>query len=300
MIARDAALDVSLAAIFGFTVLLVLVGVYLAGVKVYSEEEIQAARERPIVSFLVDLSYKRRVFEVLLDVALIVLVYYSAYALVFGSIRDTFDWRMFMQTLPVIVFVKLVANLTMGVYRGLWRYTSIGDLISFAKASILGTVVSILIILFAFRFQGFSRTVFVVDCLLFFGALTGSRMAFRLMRQMLPTRRTREGRRVLIYGAGDGGELLLREILNNHNLHLAPIGFIDDDPRKTGKVIHGLKVWGGNGSLRQICLEQRAEEVLISSTRVSSERVAEIRRACEEERITLRRMRIELEQLSED
>jgi UDP-GlcNAc:undecaprenyl-phosphate GlcNAc-1-phosphate transferase len=120
------------------------------------------------------------------------------------------------------------------------------------------------------------------------------------MRQVLPTRRTREGRRVLIYGAGDGGELLLREILNNHNLHLAPIGFIDDDPRKTGKVIHGLKVWGGNGSLRQICLEQRAEEVLISSTRVSSERVAEIRRACEEERITLRRMRIELEQLSED
>lgn len=300
MLVRDASLDLSLAAVFGFTVLLVLVGVYLAGVKVYSEEEMQAARARPIVSFLVDMSYKRRVFEVLLDVTLIILAQYAGYRLALDFSLETFDWLMFSQALPIIVFVKLGANLVTGVYRGLWRYTSVGDLVTFAKASVLGTAASLLLLLLAFRFQGFSRTVFAVDCVLYFGALALSRSAFRFMRQMLPTRHAVAGRRVLIYGAGDAGELLLRELLNNPNLHLSPLGFVDDDPLKKGKVMHGFKVWGGNGSLRRICVEQEAEEVLISSTRFPESRVAEIRRDCEDERITLRRMRISLERLTDD
>ena len=61
--------------------------------------------------------------------------------------------------------------------------------------------------------------------------------------------RSAGGRRVLIYGAGDGGELLLRELLNNRSLKYSPVGFIDDDPGKTGKLIHGLKVYGSNGDL---------------------------------------------------
>ena len=84
---------------------------------------------------------------------------------------------------------------------------------------------------------------------LMFLFLAGSRMAFRLFRQLLPAVSKHEGRRVLIYGAGDGGELLLRELRNNRELQLAPVGFLDDDPAKSGKVIHGLRVFGGNGDL---------------------------------------------------
>jgi UDP-GlcNAc:undecaprenyl-phosphate GlcNAc-1-phosphate transferase len=85
MVVREMEVDVSLALLLGFVVLLTLLGVYLAGVKVYEEEELAAAREKPLFAFLVDLSYKRRLFEVLLDVVLIILAYYSAYALLFGS-----------------------------------------------------------------------------------------------------------------------------------------------------------------------------------------------------------------------
>lgn len=300
MLVRNAALDVSLAVIGGFSVLLILLGVYLGGVKVYSEEEMATARERPLVSFLVDLSYKRRVFEVLLDVAIIAIAYYAAYAFVFGPVADDLDWRIFLQTLPVLVVIKLAANLVTGVYRGLWRYTSLNDLVTYAKSAALGSVASILVILFAFRFQGFSRTVFAVDCVLMFVGLAGSRVIFRFFRQVLPVRHAREGRRALIYGAGDGGELLLREALNNPELRLVPIGFIDDDPRKRGKVIHGLRVWGGNGHLRRICQEQNAEEVVISSTRFPAERIAEILRECQAQQITLKRMRIDLEELGDD
>src|SRR5262249_25708267 len=75
LLVRDQALDVSVALITGFTVVLTLLGVYLAGVKVYDEAELRAARDKPLVAFLLDLSYKRRVFEVLLDVILILLAY---------------------------------------------------------------------------------------------------------------------------------------------------------------------------------------------------------------------------------
>src|SRR5882672_7743943 len=154
-------LDVSLAAIAGFTILLTLLGVYLAGIKVYDQtEEVKALKDKPLYTFLVDLSYKRRIFEVLLDVILIILSYWGAYAVKFGALSGSTAWKLFLRTLPVLVFVKMATFLVVGVYRGLWRYTSLDDLIVFAKAVVLSSVVCMLTILFAFRFQGYSRTVF--------------------------------------------------------------------------------------------------------------------------------------------
>jgi UDP-GlcNAc:undecaprenyl-phosphate GlcNAc-1-phosphate transferase len=103
---------------------------------------------------------------------------------------------------------------------------------------------------------------------------------------------------MLIYGAGDAGELLLREILNNKELQYSPIGFVDDDPMKKGKVIHGLRVFGGNGALREICREQRINEVVISSLRITEERISEIRTECLAEQVNLKRMTITIEELS--
>jgi UDP-GlcNAc:undecaprenyl-phosphate GlcNAc-1-phosphate transferase len=105
---------------------------------------------------------------------------------------------------------------------------------------------------------------------------------------------------VLIYGAGDAGELLLREMRNNLQLQYTPVGFVDDDPFKKGKMIHGLRVFGGNGHLGSICAEQQIEEVLISTSRIGDDRVREIRRDCEDARITLKRMRIEIELVGDE
>lgn len=294
-------LDVSLAAIAGFTILLTLLGVYLAGVKVYDQtEEEMAVRDKSPYAFLIDFSYKRRVFEVLLDVVLIILAYWSAYAIKFGALSGSTAWKLFLRTLPVLVFVKMGTFLVMGVYRGLWRYTSIDDLIVFVKAVVLGSIASVLVVLFAFRFEGFSRTVFLLDGLLMFMLLAGSRMAFRLFRQLLPAANGRDGRRALIYGAGDGGELLLRELLNNRDLKYAPVAFLDDDPAKSGKVIHGLKVLAANGDVTALCKQHEVDELLISSSKMSEERVKEIVRCCGDQEITVRRMRIVIEEIRPD
>ena len=291
--------DVSLAAIAGFTILLTLLGVYLAGVKVYDETEKEAAfKDKPLYAFLVDVSYKRRIFEVLLDVILISLAYWCSYAIKFGPFSDSPAWQLFIRTLPVLLFVKMSTFLVMGVYRGLWRYTSIDDLIVFVKAVGLSSIASLVLVLFAFRFEGYSRTVFGIDAVLMLLFLAGSRMAFRLFRQILPARNMPNGRRVLIYGAGDGGELLLRELQNNRELQLSPVGFLDDDPGKSGKVIHGLKVFGGNGDLAALCEQQDIDEVVISSLKMSAERVEEVVSRCAERKITVKRMRITIEELS--
>ena len=300
LLVQSVKLDVSLAAIAGFTILLTLLGVYLAGVKVYDEtEEAQAASDNSLYAFLIDLSYKRRIFEVLLDVILILLAYWGAYAFKFGALSGSTAWKLFLRTLPVLVFVKMASFLVMGVYRGLWRYTGLDDLIVFAKAVVLSSVLSVIVVLFAFRFEGFSRTVFMIDGILMFMFLAGSRLAFRLFRQVIPIAKTAEGRRVLIYGAGDGGELLLRELQNNRGLKYSPVGFLDDDPAKSGKLIHGLKVYAGNGDLTSVCKQHQVDEVLISSTKMSAERLQEILDFCREQNILVKRMRITIEDLAE-
>jgi UDP-GlcNAc:undecaprenyl-phosphate GlcNAc-1-phosphate transferase len=298
LLVQRARFDISLAAIAGFTIILTLVGVYLAGVKVYdrSEEEM-ALKDKPLYAFLVDVSYKRRIFEVLLDVVLITLAYWTAYAINFPPSDPA--WKLFVRSLPVLIFMKLSVFLFMGIYRGLWRYTSMSDLILFAKAVALSTVASVLVLLFAFRFQGFSRTVFAVDAVLMLFLLGGSRLAFRLFRQVVPAVSKGNGRRVLIYGAGDAGELLLRELRNNQALRMAPIGFLDDDPAKSGKVIHGLRVFAGNGDLRAVCAQQEVDEIVISSMKMSEERVQQLLESCARSNITVKRMRITMEDLSE-
>ena len=299
ILVQRARLDISLAAIAGFTIVLTLVGVYLAGVKVYDQsEEALALKEKPLYTFLVDVSYKRRIFEVLLDVVLIILAYWSAYAINFPPTSPA--WNLFIRTLPVLVFIRMSVFLVMGVYRGLWRYTSMSDLIVFGKAVVLSSVASLIVLLFLFRFQGYSRKVFVIDAVLMFLFLAGSRMAFRVFRTLLPAVTNQNGRRVLIYGAGDAGELLLRELRNNRDLQLSPIGFLDDDPAKSGKVIHGLRVFGGNGDLSTVCAQHEIDEVVISSMKMTEERVQEVLRCCSDKQIAVKRMRITMEDLSTD
>jgi UDP-GlcNAc:undecaprenyl-phosphate GlcNAc-1-phosphate transferase len=196
--------------------------------------------------------------------------------------------------------MKMSVFLVMGVYRGLWRYTGMSDMVVFAKATAVSSVASVLMVLFVFRFVGFSRTVFAIDAVLMFLLLAGSRMAFRLFRQVLPAVRPHDGRRVLIYGAGDGGELLLRELRNNRDLNLSPVGFLDDDPAKNGKVIHGLRVFGGNGDLASVCAQHDVHEVVISSLKMTDERIKAVVRSCADREIAVKRMRITIEDLNTD
>jgi UDP-GlcNAc:undecaprenyl-phosphate GlcNAc-1-phosphate transferase len=126
-------------------------------------------------------------------------------------------------------------------------------------------------------------------------ALAGSRMAFRLIREVIPLPHQGVGRRVLIYGAGDGGEMLLRELRKNPAWNYSPVAFVDDDPLKQDKLINGLKVYDANGSLASVCREHDIQEILISSKKVKPEVVKHVRELCSDIDVRLMRAQIKIE-----
>jgi UDP-GlcNAc:undecaprenyl-phosphate GlcNAc-1-phosphate transferase len=286
----------SFALIGFFIVVLVILGVYLSRVKVYEgEDEQRAAEENAVFAFLINISHKRRIFEVFLDAFLITLAYYTSFAML-RMFEYESNWPLFLKTLPLLILVKLAALLIVGVYRGLWRYTSIGDLITITKGVLLGSVLSIFVVLLVYRFEGFSRTVFFLDGLLLLLAIVGSRLAFRVIRQMLPAPLS-QGRKVLIYGAGDGGEMLLRELNNNPNWGSVAVAFIDDDRQKIDKVMHGLRVYDGNASLSGLCSDLNIEEIIVAISDIRHERLKRLREECRGTGVTLRRAAIKIEPL---
>ncbi|HKR62496.1 MAG TPA: hypothetical protein VJZ00_02090 [Thermoanaerobaculia bacterium] len=293
---RQWALYESVMAILGFTIVLTLTGAYLAGVKVYPANS--DLTNRPIATFLVDLSHKRRVFETLLDAGLIVIAYYAAWTLRFGRLEPwDANCQMMIRTLPLVVAIKAGVFLATGVYRGLWRYTSVHDLVGVAKSILIACAATTVTILLTFRTFDFAREVFFLDVLLLLMLMTMSRVAFRVARRLLAAPRTIAGRPTVIYGAGDAGELLLREIFNNPDLGYQPVALVDDDPKKVGKLVHGLKVYAGE-SLREVCETHGVQEVLVSTSKLRESRRTAVIADCDEIGIPLRQMRIELTPLN--
>lgn len=235
-------------------------------------------RVQPFVRAVFDRSALPQVAMVLIDFALLIAAYDVAYLLRFegelGAMRG-----VFVQSVPIVVGCQIVALMVHRTYQGLWRYTSLEDLVRAVRAVTLGTLVAIVTIVLAFRFEGYSRSVFALDWLLVTVFLGGSRVAFRLLGDHLRPQRD-DARRILIYGAGDGGELAAREMLHNAALGRSPVAFLDDDPAKRWRRIRGVPVLGGADRIDEVLSAQRIDEVVVASRKIPLERLRRVSSAC--------------------
>ena len=271
-----------------------LFSAYLAQVEIVSTDEGQRkARERGFVSLLITYSYKRRLLEVLLDAFLIAFAYYLAFVLRFDFHLDVQNMQLYLASLPLILVSTYLAFFLSGVYRGIWRYTGLEDLVRLAKGVGGGGLLSILTLLFSYRFIDYSRVVFVLYPMFLFLGMASSRLSFRLFN-FLVIRPPQDGVPVLIYGAGDGGELITRECRKNPRLNYYPVGFIDDDPAKLGRIVYGLPVFGGVNNLAEVIEQQEVQGVLISSPSILANGNARKASAlCQEQDIWTRQLRLE-------
>jgi len=253
--------------------------VYLGSVKVYPGESGPPKETSGVITpILVQISYRRRLFEVLLDFVLITLAYYLAYLLRFEG-RVGKDIEIFLKSLPILYACQFLAFYVVGVYRGIWSRTSILDLVVYAKAISIGTIATMLILLFGYRFYGVSRTVFIIYWVLMLIFVSASRLSFRLLDEgiRIPSRK---GVRTLIYGAGLGGQLALKEIGNNSELGLQPIGFLDDNVKLRGRKIQGYPVLGSKMDMEEIIRKHGINKIIVSFKQKGEERVKEIRASC--------------------
>ncbi len=238
-----------------------------------------------------DLLLRYRVVTVAtLQLALCGLAYYLAFALRLDALRPWREeyGRTFLVGLPVLLAIRFGTFFAFDLFRGLWRYVSIADLYNVLRAVTLGSALYFPVSAFVLaRGEAYSTSVFVLDwafCILLLG---GIRFAIRAFREMfLPMRVGRK--RVVIAGAGDAGELLLREMKRHEHLSYHPVGFVDDDPRKRHMKIHGVPVLGCIDELAAIVEREGVEDVIVAIPTASGRDMQRILDICRDIPIRLR------------
>jgi FlaA1/EpsC-like NDP-sugar epimerase len=223
------------------------------------------------------------------DSVVFVITLIVAYLVRFEFVLSQNNITQIQNVLVWIIPLKIVVFLSLGVYRGMWRYTSIRDFWILGKACLLSTLLIMAIILYSSGFQGFSRAVFAVDGALTFLFIGGKIMAIRSFFAIYAKPKRMDNpfpkinfKKVLIVGAGAAGEKILREIFENYQLHYHVVGFIDDDPEKQGRSIHGVHVLGNVARLPYILEKVNIEEILIAVPSASGDQIRHIVEACRE------------------
>lgn len=262
----------------------VLAGAYLARVRVYTGPAPVPMGPRSTVIETM-LLHKRRLLEVCVDFALICASYVMAHALRFeGSISADLQ-ALILQSLPWVIAIKMAAFFGGGLYRGVWRYTSVADLVTIFRAVVLGSACSALILLYLWRFQGYSRAVFIIDGLLLFVLVGGARVMERVLNEWI--RATVPGAiPTLVVGAGDGGELFLRCCRQGTVGLRRVVGFLDDDPAKRWARIHGVPVLGSRGDLGRIVQAFGVRVIVVAMRHPPRELLQQIQGYCEENGLT--------------
>jgi FlaA1/EpsC-like NDP-sugar epimerase len=210
-----------------------------------------------------------------IDVGLVCTSYVLAYIIRFEGDIPPEQMALLLQTLPWIVLLKIAVFAWIGLYRGMWRYTSIADLVNIITATVICAGAIALALVLVRRFEGFSRSVLILDALITLMLIGGLRLLIRVYIQRTvpasffnpaffpffnPDREKRT--RLLIVGAGDAAEKMLREIQDNPRVKYRPVGFLDDNPRKQGQAIHGIPVLGAIDDIGELPIQ--FDEILIA------------------------------------
>jgi FlaA1/EpsC-like NDP-sugar epimerase len=222
------------------------------------------------------------------DAVIFALAHITAYLFRFEFSLTPLHLHQIQGVLIWLVPLKLIIFFSFGLYRGMWRYTSVRDFWLIAQATFISSLLITVIMIYLNRFQGYSRAVFIIDGVLTFLFIGGLRMVIRSYF-VLYANSSKDAdspikvhfKKVLIIGAGAAGEKILREIIENYQLHYKVIGFIDDDPLKKGKSIHGVSILGNVDNLPLILDQEEVQEILIAIPSASGDQIRHIVAACQ-------------------
>jgi FlaA1/EpsC-like NDP-sugar epimerase len=222
----------------------------------------------------------RTVVLVTLHFVLVLASYTLAFLLRFEWVIPAAYLQTYYTTLPIVLGVRLLAFAHFRLYRGWWRYVGMRDLFDLLQAVAVSSLVFIALLALLGLAEDVPRTIYLLDPLLTVAMIGGARFMLRMIRERRRPQRAPRLRRVLIIGAGDAGELLLREMHNNPKLGYLPVGFVDDDDHKTGFRIHGVEVLGTTGQLHEVLEGHPADELIIAIPSASRDQIQAIVNRC--------------------
>ena len=220
---------------------------------------------------------------VLLDVAVVYGSYAGALLLRFDGEVPAQSWTEFWKVAPVIAAGYVAANFVFGIYHAAWKYGGVRDLSYLAMAVASVTLIVLLVNLFG---DVIARKQLPLSVNLIGGGLIFLTMAATKLWPHLNTMQFRgaarngAGKRVLIVGAGEAGQLVAREFLQNPHWQYRPVCFVDDDPKKEGIRIHGVPVAGDRYAIPALVRRHDIDEIALAMSQISSESFNELLGLC--------------------
>jgi UDP-GlcNAc:undecaprenyl-phosphate GlcNAc-1-phosphate transferase len=268
------------------TLSLVLFGAFLARVAAYNPAAAAANGSGGLRG------WGRVGLEMAFDTLLIVAAVAAAYLLRYEGVISEHNRALLLQSLPFVVGLRLAVFYYFDLYRRLWHLMGTRDSVDILKAVSLSSLLASVALLLCFRFQGYSRSVLILDWLLLTGLMLLSRFSIKLLRETVEQASPQWP--VLIMGAGEAAHLLLREIRSNARLGLTPVGLLDDDPDKLGLLVRGVKVIGSRRDIPRLAREGRVSEVILAISSIGEEDVRDIAELCARSGVRLSQLALTL------
>ncbi|HEX9417014.1 MAG TPA: nucleoside-diphosphate sugar epimerase/dehydratase [Gaiellaceae bacterium] len=215
-----------------------------------------------------------RLWQLVADGALVAAAWYLAFELRFDHGVPVFYQTLFERTILIVVGIKLVVFVVFGFYNHWWRYISTRDMWRLVRGVTAASLVADLTVYLLSPVHDIRlpRSIAAMDWLLALGLVAGARLLVRsIMERPSPAGIVARGREVLVVGAGDAAQLIVREMLKSPSLGYTPIGLVDDDPRKKNLRLHGVRVLGSTDELQHLLRESKPDEVLIAIPSASGE-----------------------------
>ena len=232
----------------------------------------------------------KRIVVIIIDLIIITLTFYLAFWI--RSLDERFllheYFIIFKQTLPLVTVVYLFSFIFFGLYKGLWQYASVKELLRIFKAVAIGSFLTVGGMVFVLNLRGFPRSVYIIHPLLLFLFVGASRFGGRIFKHISPSSlllNISDLKQVILVGAGDAGEMIVRESLRHPENGYRVVGFVDDDPEKVNKDIHGVKILGLIETLPEIVKRKSVDEIVITIPSASREQIRRIIDVCNETKV---------------
>jgi UDP-GlcNAc:undecaprenyl-phosphate GlcNAc-1-phosphate transferase len=286
--------DLSLVLIPVLLIILSLFVAYLARMKVVSAEQ---NLPNGFTRWIVNLTFKRRIFELIFDLLLIGVSYYLAFWTRFGLNMTSTSMGLFLLSWPIVLGITYGALFIFRIYRGVWRYIGINDLVRYVAAALTSGGVSWVIVKFVFPSQPFTADVFLLFILYLLIGLSGSRSSFQILDRLYDKQvQGTNKENVLLYGAEDAGEIALRWILRNPTIGYSVVGFLDDDALKWGNKINGVDIVGDLNKLEQYIQDKQVSGVIATTDNLLQSPTGEkLISTCRAKGVWVRVLRLEFE-----
>jgi len=219
------------------------------------------------------------------DGAVVFISYILSYLLRYNSLTlEVLDINNILKASIVILPVNLLCFYSMGLYRGIWRFSSIPDLVRIIKGISLGVTMSFLVLFLFTRLESIPRSIFLIHWTLLLIGIGGGRFAYRVYQDVNLGREVTNKKRkrlTIILGAGYSAQLLIREIISNPASDIRIIGLLDDDISKRNKILHGFKVLGSISDIGQIAKLHGVNDVIIAIPKATKEQLNNIISYCD-------------------